>query len=116
MDGNLCVWKSDPGGKDFESQCKDPTVMGHEDVVRTVAWLPDGRAMCGSQDGSFRIWDVENTAQSVLGATPPMKMGKEVPLPDGVQRGHNDWIQGLILSSSGVVATCGWDNFVICWS
>ena len=112
----LSVWKSDPEGKDFESQAKDPTEMVHDDVVRVVAWLPDGRAMCGSQDGSFRIWNLENSAQSVLGATPPLKQGKELPLPDGVQRGHNDWIQGMVLSSSGVVATCGWDNKVICWS
>jgi WD40 repeat protein len=34
-------------------------IIGHEDWVRTVVTLPDGRIASGSKDGTVRIWETE---------------------------------------------------------
>src|SRR5580658_731106 len=42
-------------------------LRGHKSTIRCVAFSPDGsRVVCGSEDSTIRIWDVE-TGKSVIG-------------------------------------------------
>ncbi|KIK32476.1 hypothetical protein CY34DRAFT_814256 [Suillus luteus UH-Slu-Lm8-n1] len=51
------------------------TWTGHTSWVKSVGWSPDGgRVVSGSEDGTFRVWDVES-GKTILG---PIKAGEEV--------------------------------------
>jgi len=73
--------------------------------------------MTGSQDGAMMTWDTKTGEGAIHGAAPMFdSQHQPTALPEGVQPGHDDWIQGLIVSDAGIAVTCGWDDLVIVWS
>ena len=76
------------------------TLKGHSDLVRSVAWSPDGKLVAsGSDDKSIRIWDVAT--------------GKEAM---GPLTGHSREVTSVAWSPCGkFVASGSWDNTIKIW-
>lgn len=75
------------------------TLTGHSDVVRSVAWSPDGKRLAtGSVDGTARVWDAAT--------------GKELLILSG----HRDSVFGVAWSPDGTrLATASPDGTAKVW-
>jgi WD40 repeat protein len=81
------------------------TLAGHADLVRALAFSPDGRrlAVAGGPSGRFgeiKIWDVEKTAPTLVATI----------------QGHTDTILAVAFSPNGAtIASAGYDKLVKVW-
>ena len=76
----------------------DQVLRFHESAVNAVAFLKDGRAVTGGEDGRIAIW----------------KPG--VPLPERTFEGHTAPIVALAVSPDGnTIASASWDRTIRLW-
>jgi WD40 repeat protein len=75
------------------------TLKGHTDLVRSVAYSPDGMTLAsGSQDKTIKLWDV--------------KAGKQ----QATLKGHTDWVYSVAYSPDGkTLASGSWDKTIKLW-
>jgi cytochrome c len=70
----------------------------HESAVNAVAFLKDGRAVTGGEDGKIAIW----------------KPG--VPVPERTFEGHTAPVVALAISPDGdAIASASWDRTIRVW-
>jgi WD40 repeat protein len=90
----------------FADRKWSPALTGHADLVRAVAFSPDGSrlAVAGGPSGRFgeiRIWDVQSA----------------VPKAVSTIRGHKDTILSVAFSPDGAtIASASYDKVVKIWS
>jgi WD40 repeat protein len=84
-DNTIRVWDPATGQQVGEA------LRGHEDLVYSVAFSPDGtRIVSGSFDKTIRVWDAA-TGQQVSEAL----------------RGHEDWVSSVVFSPDGTCIVSG---------
>ncbi len=76
-----------------------PVILtGHDDVVTSVAWLPDGRLASSSRDRTVRLWD-----PAAPGTGPE------------VFTQHTDVVWDVTVLADGRLASASWDGTVAVW-
>jgi WD40 repeat protein len=76
---------------------KKQTLDGHNSAVTSVAALPNGDIVTGSNDETAKIWD-PNTGRVIKTLT-----------------GHNNWVASVAVLANGDIVTGSWDNTVKIW-
>jgi hypothetical protein len=76
------------------------TLRGHQDWIRSLAWSPDGRLASACDDGTIRIWTMEDGGGSA----------------SAVLRGHQGWVRSVAWSPDGRLASGGDDGTVRLWT
>lgn len=89
-DKTLKIW-------DIETGERLHTLTRHNNIVRCVAVLSDGRIVSGSYS-TLKIWD-SNTGQCAK-----------------TLKGHADAVIAVIVLSDGRIASGGWDNTIKVWN
>ena len=82
---------------DLERGAETAGPMSHQDLVRALAVLPDGRLASGSADSTIRLWDVKTGAETARLA------------------GHGSSINGLAVLADGRLASGSSDDTIRLW-
>jgi WD40 repeat protein len=114
-------------------------LSGHQDVVRKCTFLPDGRLLSASADGTLRVWNAATQAASIVGihdgpvaacalspdATWIASGGQDrcVKLWDvatgaalATLEGHEDWVRLVLIDAHGRrIVTCSSDRTARVW-
>jgi WD40 repeat protein len=91
FDKTVKVWNSNTGAL-------VNTLLGHTDVIRSVAFSSGGTLASGSDDESVRIWD-------------PVSGGLVKTL-----RGHGDYVSAVAYDGgSSLLASASFDNTIKLW-
>ncbi|HYG58748.1 MAG TPA: GTP-binding protein [Symbiobacteriaceae bacterium] len=89
---HIWLWAADT------EQIKLP-LEGHRAPITSLAWLPDGKLVSGSADGTVRMWDVHSGTQSM------------------VLEGHTNVVTAVSVSRDGqIIAAYDKDRVVRLWS
>jgi WD40 repeat protein len=82
---------------DLKRGAEAASPLSHQDLVRALAVLPDGRLASGSADSTIRLWDVKTGAETTLLA------------------GHGSSVNGLAVLSDGRLASGSSDHTIRLW-
>ena len=82
---------------DVERGTETASPLTHQDVVRTLAVLPDGRLASGSEDRTIRIWDPDTGAETAR------------------LSGHGSSVNGLAVLADGRLASGSSDHTIRLW-
>ena len=96
-DGRVFIWDTGAGNTGAWEQ--ETVLNGHTDVVRSVAWRPDGAQLASaSDDQTVIIWDAEPWRQ------------------EGVLTGHTDAVRNVAWHPDGAhLASASDDQTIIVW-
>ena len=124
---------------DLETRVRSGSLDGHEWVVQSLAFLPDGTLASGSGDGTIRLWDMETGDSATLGeglgwvyslAISPddgatlasgsmngmVKLWDVASGTDLTLEGHTNNVSTVAFSpSDGLLASGSWDRTVRLW-
>ena len=97
-DSRICLWDARTG------ESIAPQLVGHTDVVLSLAFIDDARLVSSSWDGSIRIWDAIRAPRT--GCAAVYEFSGSVSGP----------IYSIALSSDGrALASAGWDFALRLW-
>ena len=82
---------------DLERGAETASPMSHQDLVRALTALPDGRLASGAADSTIRLWDVKSGAETARLA------------------GHGSSINGLTVLADGRLASGSSDHTIRLW-